>query len=74
MQLIIEQKSANRVEIAISDDGAGIDPQRVREAVVKSGLSQPNPHRRLGIRIFCRSFSIPGSLRARSLRISRAEA
>ena len=36
--IAIEQKNANRVEIAISDDGAGIDPQRVRDAVVKSGL------------------------------------
>jgi two-component system chemotaxis sensor kinase CheA len=36
--IAIEQKSATRVEIAISDDGAGIDPQRVKEAVVKSGL------------------------------------
>jgi len=36
--IAIDQKSANRVEIAICDDGAGIDPQTVREAVVKSGL------------------------------------
>jgi two-component system chemotaxis sensor kinase CheA len=36
--IAIDQKSANRVEIAVSDDGAGIDPQRVRDAVVKSGL------------------------------------
>ena len=36
--IAIEQKSANKVEIAITDDGAGIDPQRVREAVVRSGL------------------------------------
>jgi two-component system, chemotaxis family, sensor kinase CheA len=35
--IAIEQKSANRVEISISDDGAGIDPQKVREAAVKSG-------------------------------------
>ncbi|MGD0726632.1 MAG: response regulator [Spirochaetia bacterium] len=36
--IAIEQKNANSVEIAVSDNGAGIDPQRVREAVVKSGL------------------------------------
>jgi two-component system chemotaxis sensor kinase CheA len=36
--IAIEQKSATRVEIAVSDDGAGIDPRRVRDAVVKSGL------------------------------------
>jgi len=36
--IAIEQKSANTVEIAISDDGVGIDPQSVRDAVVKSGL------------------------------------
>jgi two-component system chemotaxis sensor kinase CheA len=37
IEIGIEQKSANRVEISISDDGAGIDSQRVREAAVKSG-------------------------------------
>ena len=36
--IAIEQRSANKVEIAISDDGAGIDPRTVREAVVRSGL------------------------------------
>ena len=36
--IAIEQKSANRAEIAVSDDGAGIDPQRVRKAVVQAGL------------------------------------
>jgi two-component system chemotaxis sensor kinase CheA len=38
LQIVIEQKSANRVEIVISDDGAGIDPRKVREAVVRAGL------------------------------------
>ena len=38
LTVLIEQKSANSVEIAISDDGAGIDPLKVREAVVKAGL------------------------------------
>ena len=38
LDIVIEQKSANRVEIVISDDGAGIDTQRVREAVARSGL------------------------------------
>ena len=38
LEMVIEQKSANRVEIVISDDGAGIDPQKVKEAVVRSGL------------------------------------
>ena len=36
--IAINQKSASQVEIAISDDGAGIDPQKVRNAAVKSGL------------------------------------
>ena len=35
----LEMKSGNMVEIAISDDGAGIDPKSVREAVAKSGLA-----------------------------------
>jgi len=37
--IAIEQKSANKVEILVSDDGAGIDAQSVRAAVVKSGLA-----------------------------------
>ena len=35
--ITIEEKSANKVEIAISDDGAGMDPQNVRDAAVKAG-------------------------------------
>jgi two-component system chemotaxis sensor kinase CheA len=38
ISIAIEQVNANRVEVTISDDGAGIDPRKVREAVVKSGL------------------------------------
>ena len=34
----VERKSATLVEVAVSDDGAGIDPKRVREATVKSGI------------------------------------
>ena len=37
IMIAIEQKSANRVEIAISDDGAGIDPRSVRDAAVRAG-------------------------------------
>ena len=37
IMIAIEQKSASRVEIAISDDGAGIDPQSVRDAAVRAG-------------------------------------
>ena len=36
--IAIEQKSSTRVEVAISDDGAGIDPQKVRDAAVKAGF------------------------------------
>jgi two-component system chemotaxis sensor kinase CheA len=36
--IAIERKSANRVEIAISDDGAGINPQSVRDAAVRAGV------------------------------------
>jgi two-component system chemotaxis sensor kinase CheA len=36
--IAIAQKSANKVEIAVSDDGAGIDLPKVRDAAVRSGL------------------------------------
>lgn len=38
VSIAIEQKSADRVEITVSDDGAGIDLRGLREAVVTSGL------------------------------------
>ncbi|MFZ5651756.1 MAG: hybrid sensor histidine kinase/response regulator [Bacillota bacterium] len=36
--LSIAQVSGGRIEIAISDDGAGIDPDRVKEAAVRLGI------------------------------------
>jgi two-component system chemotaxis sensor kinase CheA len=38
ISIAISPKSADRVEIVVSDDGAGIDVQKVRSAAVKLGL------------------------------------
>jgi two-component system chemotaxis sensor kinase CheA len=38
IRIAISSKSADRVEIVVSDDGAGIDLQKVRAAAVKLGL------------------------------------
>jgi two-component system, chemotaxis family, sensor kinase CheA len=36
--IIVTQKDGDRVEILVSDDGAGINPSRVRAAVLKLGI------------------------------------
>jgi two-component system chemotaxis sensor kinase CheA len=38
MTIAITQKSANKVEVSVSDDGAGIDLSKVRDAAVRSAL------------------------------------
>lgn len=44
----ISQKDAGKVEIAISDDGAGIDAARVRSAALKLGVITPEQAEKLG--------------------------
>jgi two-component system chemotaxis sensor kinase CheA len=39
--LTVTQRDDNRVEILVSDDGAGVDAAKVRGAVVKLGLASP---------------------------------
>ena len=46
--IAIEQRSANRVEVAISDDGAGIDPRKVRDAAVKAGFVSAESAQNMG--------------------------
>jgi len=41
------QQVENRIVIAVSDDGRGIDPQRMREAAVRKGLLAPDAAARL---------------------------
>ena len=48
LEIAIEQKNANSVEITISDDGEGVDHRQVREAVVKSGLLSAESARAIG--------------------------
>ncbi|HVZ43471.1 MAG TPA: response regulator [Ramlibacter sp.] len=38
LSIAVEQRSGNRIEIVISDDGQGIDASRVREAAGRAGL------------------------------------
>jgi two-component system chemotaxis sensor kinase CheA len=41
IKLAISQKNTDNVEIVVSDDGVGIDVQKVRAAAVKLGLAAP---------------------------------
>jgi two-component system chemotaxis sensor kinase CheA len=38
IQVNVSQLEGNRVEVVIADDGAGIDPTRVREAAIRRGV------------------------------------
>lgn len=48
VRLAVTPKSGNAVEILITDDGAGIDAQKVRAAALKSGVISPDEVQRLG--------------------------
>ena len=38
----VSQKDGNKIEVSVSDDGAGIDPAQIRAAVVKHGIVDGN--------------------------------
>jgi two-component system chemotaxis sensor kinase CheA len=48
LMITIRPKSGSEVEILITDDGAGIDAQKVRAAALKSGVVAPEEVQRLG--------------------------
>jgi two-component system chemotaxis sensor kinase CheA len=45
--LAITQLPGNKLEIAVSDDGAGIDPRNVRESAIQRGLVSPEEAERM---------------------------
>jgi two-component system chemotaxis sensor kinase CheA len=57
--LAAEQKG-NQVQIVVEDDGAGIDPDRVREVVIARGLATPEAVRELSRREVTNLIFVPG--------------
>jgi len=46
--LAVSRVNGSKVELRVSDDGAGVNLERVREAVVRRGLLSPDEARQLG--------------------------
>ncbi|MFA6980833.1 MAG: hybrid sensor histidine kinase/response regulator [Ignavibacteriaceae bacterium] len=49
IKISVSQKNGDKVEIIISDDGAGIDPEKIRLAVVKNGIISKDESKKLTI-------------------------
>lgn len=48
IQLTVSPVNGNKVELAVSDDGAGIDPRMVRESAIKQGILSERAGAELG--------------------------
>lgn len=49
IKIKVSQKNGDKVEITISDDGAGIDPEKIRSSVVKNGIMPGEESKKLTV-------------------------